>query len=545
MQYTIECFANTGFTPSNVPDSANRLRSLVTPITLDAVWLLQNRGRGSVKVSTTFDTIKNVDYCFIGDTYYWVTNILMHNENMCELELSADYLTTIGISNLNVSSGWCTRRHVQDDALFSNIIDESFDPSEPLKLDLGQMLTPGEHTGDLEIALATVYLAGDITSVAKTFTDDVTSLTVTVPVIPAVVGSTLYTMTADKPYSRKVPSTCAFNYEVKKIRDNIQAVRSLGIEQAITGSYLIPEEYITYIAPDGQINTITGKKSLITSSINPIYQAGIKNKKVFSGQYQKIILTSVASNSQEEYEAHDIYESGNYQFIVFCDPSPEGRPYCKPAVYHGDTDNYFMGTVVGQTWQNQPIAYTQTSGEAVAIANTRREITRGTISGVTNATTNALGAVGAGVSGNPVGAISGIAGTTTGIVNTLFDVSNLAYQRNVSNIIVAPTINFARISGIQNYIGNYFYVYRYRLSDNDTVRFDNYLTQFGYACSEPLTQACFVGRQFFNFVQAESVNLSCDYPMSIRLGAIAQLNSGVRVWHALPSISAMYNNPIV
>jgi hypothetical protein len=555
LQYNIECFSGSGFSPNNVPDSIATLRSASTSFTLPGVWVLQNRDRGSVKVATTYNDIKNVDYCSIGDMYYWVTGITMHNENMAELMLEPDYLTSIGIGNLNITSGWCTRRHVQSDGLFDNVLDEAFSPTEPLKVDVdsSNTLTPGSDRTSLHVVMATVDLSNpDISTAARTFTDSTTALTVTVPIIPPARYSTRYALeiTSDNStYSNsKIPSTMAFNGDNAVVKTNIQAVRSLGIEQAITGAYNIPMCYVDAVVDDVPGVSYAGFVSVVKdveTNLNPEYQSGIKNKKAFSGQFQRVCLASTASASQAEYEAHDIWESGNFKFRLFADLMPTGRPYCKPSVYHGNTSNLFLGAVEGGVWQNQPLAFSQPSGSAIDMANTRREIETGTVTSSGGVVTNIVGGVASGLAGNVAGAVSGGVGAVTGFANGVYNMADQVFQHNVRNIVVAPNVVFPLTPGLQNYLGNFFFAYRYRLSENDTIKFDNYLTQFGYATNEPLTDSCFTGRVNFNYVKAEGINIDSPHPLTMRLGAIKQLTDGVRVWHTAPTIGAMYNNPIV
>lgn len=560
--YTIKCFKNTGFNNIDIPDSSTRLESLATSVSFDDVWLLQDKYKTNVRVNTSYSNVKDVDYCKIGTTYYFVVGIKMLNENACELSLATDYLTTIGIANLGIVSGWCTRRSVTNDTLFSNVIDEDFIPSEPLKLDLGVVIKPnGSASSDLQVVTSTVDLS-QIYTVGKTFEDTATSLSVTVPFVPRLLTESEFVMSLDTEHVNRLPNTTAYDITKSNIQDGIQAVRSLGIDTAITGSYRIPKEYISssLIDSEGRIANVTSNNTEVESNINPVYDANVKNKKVFIGQFQRVVLTSIVSGSQEEYEAHDIYDgSGNFKFRVFADVSPEGRPFCKPTYYHGDTTNYFMGVVAGAVWQNLPISFVNRAGQSIDYVNqSRRNILSaintgssiiGSVMNIPNMPEITAGGTemwalsdkqNKWAGDNINRSVSSLSALPSYILNSLEDTR----QYNIRANIVAPEINFARVSSLQNYIGNYFYVYRYRLSDNDTVRFDNYLTQFGYAVNEPLTQACFTGRKHFNYVRGEGINIKNSYSLIFRDGAIRQLMNGVRVWHELPNLTAMYSNPI-
>jgi len=562
--YTVECFKNSGFTPGNVPDSLTTLRAASNTFTLPAVWVLQNRDRASVKLAVNYDTIKNVDYCLIGDMYYWVTSVAMHNENMAEIFLQPDYLTSVGINNMIITSGWCTRRHVTTDNLFTNTIDEAFSPSEPLSIDVdaSNTLTPGSDRSSYNIITSTVDLGlPDIATTARTFTDQASALTVTVPIIPPAPYASKYNLAITEgveTYSNsKMPSTMAFNGDDATVKANIQAVRSLGIEQAITGAYNVPKCYVETAVPDSNGKGYIGFTSVVATAetnLNPVYQSGVKNKKAFSGQFQRICVASTASSGQAEFEAHDIWDSGNFKFRLFADLMVGGRPYCRPHTYHGNTSNLFLGAIEGGVWQNQPLALEAGSGTAVSTLGTRRNLQAGTISanygmvmdlakggmGVVDQLTSdkgsTMGAIGAGA--------GGLFNAVSGIVRNSYRLGEMNFQQQIRNNVVAPNVAFALSPGLQNYFGNFFFAYRYRLSTNDTIRFDNYLTQFGYAVNEPLTTDCFQGRANFNFVQATGVNIDSPHPVTMRLGAIEQISQGVRVWHTTPNIGAMYDNPI-
>ena len=106
-------------------------------------------------------------------------------------------------------------------------------------------------------------------------------------------------------------------------------------------------------------------------------------------------------------------------------------------------------------------------------------------------------------------------------------------------------VRFPVTPQMADYVGNAFYDMRYRLSDNDMTRFDNFLSSYGYAVDEVLSQSCFVGRTNHNYVKANDVTLKkSGAPLYLLAGASDQIQAGVRIWHVKPSRDKLIDNPI-
>ena len=67
---------------------------------------------------------------------------------------------------------------------------------------------------------------------------------------------------------------------------------------------------------------------------------------------------------------------------------------------------------------------------------------------------------------------------------------------------------------------------------------------YGYAQSKPLEKSDFTNRRYFNYVQADGVNVGGNIGLRIREMIAQQLSGGVRIWHTLPNPSYYNNNPI-
>lgn len=164
---TVRCYYNTGLTVSNCLDSYLSLDSLgFNYRDFPNVAIKQDRGLINIRLSTSYKNIKDADYCRINNVCYWVTSVVMLNDNVADVQLQQDYLTTLGVSGLEVVSGWCTRRHIVDDTLYNNTIDEPFTPSNKLEIDFGSKIDGGGPDGFYSIAVSSV----DLLSITETAT---------------------------------------------------------------------------------------------------------------------------------------------------------------------------------------------------------------------------------------------------------------------------------------------------------------------------------------------------------------------------------------
>ena len=112
-----------------------------------------------------------------------------------------------------------------------------------------------------------------------------------------------------------------------------------------------------------------------------------------------------------------------------------------------------------------------------------------------------------------------------------------------NNNVVAPTIMFTPEQNLGLYGYNKFAIYEIRKSDADLKSEDAFYQRFGYSgLHRPLTAQCFNERQYYNYIQAFNINIKGNFGMRIRQKAIAQLNSGVRVWKVLPDASYYETN---
>ena len=562
MVASVTLYYETGLSPGNCLDSISKLSSLAfTAKTFPNVAIKQDRGRVDIKINATYADVKNADYCKINSSGYWVTGINMLNDHCAMVLLQQDYLTTIGVSNLSIVSGWCTRRSVSDDTLFKNTLPENFTPSQELVVSGCTEISNGSsETGHINVLLCNLDIL-NLTDLAKAYTATLAGkdVNVVVPKLPSISdGGTKYyfhPQGASNTYSTNIAMTKAFNPNNTKVKEGVSEVRALGIESCIGASYNLPLQWVDATEDGNGVYTMFVDKWKNTKSSLSTHWGSYKNNKVYSGQFQSIVCYSICSGEQNTFKVEDIVNSdGNITWTLFADLRYNGYPACKPSTYRNKNNSSMFGVVKGANWQQTPFMYTYgSSGYAVGLQSAAQNYVAnqlGVAGGIVGSGANIVsGMISSDLSGGEAQANNFALGTKI-VSNGVSAGARLAMNRvnfndNVRSLLKAtPEIQFPVIPQLQDFIGNKFYEMHYRLSNTDMTRFDNYLTQFGYAVSEKLTTACFTGRTHFNYVQGEDVTLNATAPLYLRNGAAEQIMNGVRIWHTKPSSSALVDNPI-
>lgn len=589
MVVNVRCYYDTGFNLQNIPYTADILTENFRPKTFPDCFLLQNKGLATLRINTSWNEIDGVDYLLIqtdtANVWYFVTGIAMLNENCAELQLVMDALTTCGLNNIEITSGWCIRRHVSDDSLFSNIIPEPFTPSNELVLDKGKELKLSFTTQYSDIVGATFNLAGTYNS-AQEFKSGEGS-TVVVPKIPTFPKFTpprkpkTQIRMEYKPitniYLNELPNLYLFILD--SVFDNIMVARSLGLDMGITACYRVPNEWVgemiigQFIEPE-LIDSMKNNRGDVDSQLPFQYTTALNNK-VFA-LFNNYVLSSICSGERLEFNADEIYQNTSSPlFTLWADLSPNGCPFARPQYYRGNNSDPFMMCVKGMNWQNTPLAFNIKSGAAFDVMRYNTDLASKSVAMTasnTKAVTDSLftlasmtpsidrGHMKKGGTYNVTNRHTNRGDILSGaqsLVNTAIDSvnENVQYGLSLDKMNIdwqqeqnyrVPEIRFPRDESIQNFIGNTFWVYRTRLSQNDVARFDKFLSMYGYAVDEALTDECFNCRQNFNYVVCRDVNIKVNQSSFIRRMAESQLEGGVRIWHTVPD-SSYYTlpNPIV
>ena len=584
MEKTVTLYWGTGINRDNIPyDITAYLAGCISQY-VPSVWMLQTRDRATIRLDATAITagdIMDIDYVRAGEDYYFADHVQMLSGMTAEITLTPDYIDSIGglADNASLISGWVTRAHVAkaDDTLFANTIPEPYTPSAPLVITGWEKLTGDDQTygktliaANVDLTQASVTEAMVYAAAADTDTDKATDKCVVpyLPPLPAGDGTadtTAETVTVlplpSGNRGRKIPATTLYDFSNATIRRGIQAVRSLGMEDTITASYVLPAYWTGTITGAGAYySEIDGVRHNITPSSDGLTlavpgQAAYHNKKV-SATLNNFVLLSMCSGDKEIFDAADLRHGGDTKptFSAYSDPAPDGRPYCQPVYYDGAECPDLMHAVQGETWQTAPLRYIGKSGSAIDTVTYRRkmdnleynygaqkmqgglQIARAGVSAASNAlnANNILG-MAAGMAGGIMDIAATTASAKQALANMSYNIGTTKLDYQISQHITVPDIAFPQSDSVQNYVGNGFYVYRICMSPADCQRYDDYLTMYGYAQDKPYAPSDLTNRKSYNYIQMSDVHIANTglrkKPRRYIQGAEEQLSQGIRVWH--------------
>lgn len=569
--YTITGYYSTGFNVQNIPSSPAVLQTAESR-TFSSSWLWQNKDLATVRINSSWGDVADIDYLSIGEQYYIVTGCEMLSSGTASLTLQPDYITSAGgIGAVSITDGWVKRAHTSNDGLFENVAAEPWGPTEDLIID-GQQTLVREVYSPIEFVCATVDLS-ETEKTAEEYVDGSDNIVVYVPKIPTIESGSTYGMILPgddplSPHTTELPNTQAFRLNNDITQAGLQSARSLGIDAAIVACYSVPYDFIsrhTYTPLNGKATDIIGVNRSYQATSTPFRYtvAGYtpRNNKVFA-MYNHLYIMSICSGDAVDFEAFEIYGGGLYPaFSLYSDPQPDGLPYLQPTYYGGGRNDVpFLNSCKGMPWRNTPFSFEQASGNLINQVNYSRGLNRSWVNfgldttqaglNVASKVANTANADVLGLFGNGNAVSRGLEAAQEGVAlaqttyNSLADIRETAADYHTAQNIRVPELIFPRSSSVQDYVGNNFFIYRVRISDNDVRRLDRFLTMYGYAQDKPLETSDFTSRQYFNYVQANSVNVAGPVGLRHRNGISAQLQNGVRLWHVLPDASYYNNNPI-
>lgn len=435
--YNCTLFLNTGFNTINIPDSPALVNGM-TSISVPALDINQERFLPYVRVRATWDQIKNADYCKVGDFYYTINSINMTSQDVAEISLTPDFITSAGgPAALEILDGLTDRVHVSNDAYGIYSGDDPY-MAPAYDLDVMSDTTSGDFSSaddgytfiDTTLDLYVMGSKADNDTVAALTAVDNNATEPKEVVFPIVdyINMGQYTFFRSGLSSQQTLQTTkgqvticmdssASNFD--NITKGIALARALGIESSISGSYQIPSGMIE--APSYRSGhssyclSITGKYGTKASTIPFEYGASVQNKRVYYGNWTPYTLAS-ASGSSISANAEEVYDGFNAPHIKYtCDPRREGKPYFRFGKMHGvdvadNPKDFFRGCVPGLPWRSVPMVFTDKSGSIIDAVRHNASVARRDLADVYEQTSydwnrglNMLGigakTIGAGMSG--------------------------------------------------------------------------------------------------------------------------------------------------
>lgn len=580
--YNCTLFLNTGFNTINIPDSPTLVNGM-TSISVPALDINQERFLPYVRVRATWDQIKNADYCKVGDFYYTINSINMTSQDVAEISLTPDFITSAGgPAALEILDGLTNRVHVSNDAFGIYGADDPYmAPAYDMDIDSYQVIIAANSTTFVETTLSLDSMGFNFENnsmqayTAYDQNDETGEKSVVVPVAAYLAASTSYNAeigggTQALRNVKKQGLYSLVDSDATHVGQGINVARSLGIENAISGQFEIPNTMFTATQVGAFVSSITGLTQDTGILGLPFIYGTANNNRVWYGSQSSYTLVSAAGNTLTA-KPEEIYSAGATVPTVrrIVDPRRTGKPYYRFMPLNGNSGNYdfFRGCVAGNPWDSVPLVLTEKSGGLLDRANyaaslAKRDLadtmqTRSEVGQVAGAALGIAGSVASGIT-DPLHmgqAISGLVGNAAGLANSMvasqnyWDQSALERQLEksqfqISQNVNVPDVKFPMSPDLMNEVlHNGFMVFRNKYKPQDIARIDKILTAFGYKYVKVLETSDFTNRQKFNYVEG-SITVGGNLPRWWCNGISAQIAGGVRVWHIKPTHSAYSSNPI-
>ena len=478
-EYKVTLFLNSGFNAVNIPDSVQTLNASAAHVEVDPVEILQNRFLTSIRINAPWDTVKDCDYCKVGNFYYSVSSVNMQSEDTAELSLTPDFIlsaggTKEGNSTFQILDGVTERQTVSEDNFGEYTDDDPLTtPQKPLRLFTEWL------NGDIDPKDTYTYISTTLdlrqqgqNENGVTYTDQETGKGVTVPRTYQISNSDVTKVgfaeensdgSVSMPVEGKI--TDGTKYYVRRgqgdnasdVQNGIAQARGIGIESSIIDQWTVPTGYVNNVFDASDMDSPTSVIGTAGSINVPFpfeWNQTAKNKRVEYGEYCKYGIITTSGNSIEA--APEVLKAGNETAPKIdwrSDPRPEGKPYFRFHSMNGDTE-FWRNCIAGSKWQKVPLVYQGQSGTALTRLNFNNDramkmqlksqfmndnginrlqnmmdVIPNALSGMSDGMTSGV-ALG-GTLGAPLGTgIGGAIGLGSGISNTVFTNAKLENQRD-------------------------------------------------------------------------------------------------------------------
>lgn len=598
-QYTVRLYFETGFNSINIPDGPAMLNgneATIPPATefsyLDfpSLDINQERFLPMVRIRASWDVIKNADYCRIGNWYYIVSDIRMTSGDVAELSLIPDFITSAGgVSQLQILDGVTDRVHITDDSfgLYGEedpYLAPAYDMDVSIDSNTGSFRTGDSYTfieSTVDLVTTGRYMDGTLEQdaiVATGYDTEDVEYHVTYPTVKYIpgqvatgyavrVGGTNIPLPSTRGQILYYMNPSDSDYEL--LTNGIAVVRSLGIDQCLSGCFEIPSGMINApsVAPQGlRVMNLLGTGVKRESSL-PFVFGSARNNRIFYGSWTPFTLIS-ASGASVQVKAEEVYASGasHPSVITVADPRREGKPYFRFDPLNGNTvagnqNDLFRNCVSGLNWRSVPMVFTDKKGWYQEALHYTESMFRSSMNMQQARSAKDLGeftgvasAIGSNAGVGPIGAAGAAfnyANTSMGrelaylhyLENTRLERAYEEAEFNINTTVNVPEIRFPMNPDLAgDMMGNGYIVFRPVYKPQDITRLDKVLTAFGYKYTKVLEPTDFTNRRDFNYVRA-SISVG-NLPRWWANGIAAQLSGGVRVWHKRPNPAYYTQNPV-
>lgn len=580
---TVTAYANSGFSMNDTPLNVSVLEANSDAQQLEVINCLPVSGKSTVTITVKpFNLLPRTDYLKIvgSDGVAWFGIVLGYEYvSMTSVQITAqlDGWLTCQAAGITSISGYTTRHTTADDEFGKYTQDDPLIiPSKPLHI-ISTTTTfggGGQFGTTKKLVESTIDLSAmgeDTYNTSRTFDSDGEV------VVPLAVPSDATTVTLSgfngESASQTIGGRGIYDADNAKVKKGIAVARSLGYENGILGSYIIPTFALASDptpSADGFYSTIAGKNtSAAPAGSSNLYlrfeYANVKNKRLLYGKTSQYILWSPASGDQLRVNPEDIYTSGaviptlNYM----ADPRSKGKPYFSFAEGPSVTQGGLNQCISGAQWDNLPLNYQNSSGlqtkarifsaqEQYAIDSMIFTQHMGTANSAIDTVNAGLNALMAGKGGNPIGAgqavFGNVANNITGAIAALHNPEMFARARKIeqaqflaSNYSAPQIVSPPDGEFIRDVYGNGCVLARYMLTEYDITRLDRVLNMYGYMDNKVLELSDLSVGVYATYVQANDVTIVSGAPKFAEQIAEEQLNAGIRLWKTKPS-SAAYNN---
>ena len=583
--YTCEIWKNKGFDTVNVPQKMSLLGTAA--YTTQAMSLEQGMLLTEINVkinedlasAATFVKLTNNEKANISMVYN-VQGYQMVAGDTAKLSIVPNFFCSLRDTD-KIRANVLTERQTviddywqdgQDNGQFGNYTeeDELLFPVVPMILNKNSKVLFDDGINGTNFILSTLDLNGNWI-VEKTTTGDASFISERLP------APTLDTKFKGDILDLQSVSLGATLYTTKssKVKENLAKLRSNGLDNAVLGSYRIPEKFFSKgsISEDDEISVISGRYNEADTDFKYYWTDIAKYKKIFTASNAAKFIIVTAAGDKLECNLEDICQLSEYsvnkdtkiKVASFSDPQPDGAPFFAPRWQHGSDSSvkpfFPLSFVRGLQWRNVPIRYEEKSGTAItqskyatgrAIEYTNNEFSKkqqtldfatstvksGFSAGVDIGTKNYLGAVNNGIDmlSNTLNfALNRDKINKTYQLNAYKDLQELVYDTHY----VAPEINFPFSANYaRDFVGNGAYCYLLRISDTDVFRWNNILDRFGHKFTNTvefdLTKLNIFNDLGYYYLKCRKVDFTSDLPIWFLEGLKIQLMSGIRVHKKLP-----------